>query len=121
MLFFTKASENTDQWHSNPARRRQTGPADVHDGVDSNLRLAAGRPLDPNRRANPAPPRHRRGRRHDHDAALESLPDAGAIQLLRPPRAARERARRCPLASRVTMPSLLVVDDESTVGWHALR
>ncbi len=67
-----------------PARRRQARPAHDDDGPDSDLWTAARGPIDAHRRPDATAAGHRRGWRHDHDIALEPLPDAGALQLLRP-------------------------------------
>src|SRR5579864_7881704 len=64
------------------------GSAAHHDRPDSNLGPFAGCCFDADRLANPAAPGHCRGRRHDDIAAADALLDAGAVQLLRPPRAA---------------------------------
>src|SRR5262249_26849889 len=50
--------------------------------------------LNPHRCPNTETSGHRRRRRHDHDAALESLSNAGAVQFLRPPRAPPGGPRR---------------------------
>ena len=59
--------------------------------------LARGR-LDQDRWPDGTAAGHRGGRRHDRDALPRPLPDAGALHLLRWPRAARGRRRNGPLS-----------------------
>ena len=61
------------------------------------LGLLPGGPVDEDRLPDAAAAGHRRGRRHADDAVPDALPDAGAVQLLRPPRAAGRRRRPGPL------------------------
>src|SRR5262249_3267182 len=59
----------------------------------------AGGALDAHRLTDAAAAGDRRGRRHAVVAAADALPDAGAVQLLRPPRAAAVRRRASALSS----------------------
>ena len=56
--------------------------------ADGLVRTVAGGPFHANRFADPAAAGHRRGRRHDHHDLAHPLSYAGAVQFLRPSRAA---------------------------------
>ena len=61
------------------------------------LGLLPAAAFDADRLADAAAAGHRGGRRHDDHALPDALPDARALQFLRPPRAARRGQRRSTL------------------------
>src|SRR5262249_10117073 len=67
------------------------------DGTDGGLRAIAGCPVHAHRGADTATAGYRCGWRHADDAAAQPLLDAGAVQLLRPPRTRWRRGAVGPL------------------------
>ena len=101
LLLISSFNAAAGAWRAGAGRHPPGGgqacsPRD-HDGADGHPRPAAGSVIDAHRGPDTAAAGHRGGRRHDHDAGPDALPDAGAVQLLRPPRAPRRLRRHGPL------------------------
>src|SRR5262249_37352376 len=102
-----------------PARGGEAGAAGDDDGADGDLRPAAGRRLDAHRRPDAAAAGHRGRRRPDLDLVRAALPEAGALQLLRPPRADPAVRRPGPLTGTALTTPVAVVYIRP--GWNVPR
>ena len=90
-----------------PARGGEESAAGDDDGPDGGARPTARGAVDQDRRPDAAAAGHRGRRRHVDDPVPDALPDAGALQLLRQPRAARRCQRHGALSHCSVGPSPL--------------